>query len=186
MNTSQLNEVRTKMQGSLDFFQQELSSIRTGRASSTLLENVIVSAYESTQKLKIREMGNINVVDARTIAVEPWDVTTVSDIVKAISDSLQLSAQVNENVIRVVLPPLTEERRKEFIKILNQKAEMSKVAIRQIRGDYMHDLKKGEERKEITEDERERGEKEIQKMTDEFVEKIENVQKKKEEELLTL
>lgn len=186
MNTSQLNEVRTKMQASLDFFQQELSSIRTGRATPALLENIIVLAYEGTQKLKIREMGNINVTDARTIAVEPWDQTVIPDIARAISDSLQLSAQVNENVIRVILPPLTEERRKEFIKILNQKAESGKVAMRQVRGDLMHDLKKGEEASEITEDERERGEKEIQKLTDEFVEKIESIQKKKEEELLTL
>lgn len=174
------------MQSSLDFFQQELSSIRTGRASSTLVENVIVNAYESTQKLKIREMANIGASDARTIVIEPWDQTTIPDIAKAISDTLQLSAQINENVIRIILPPLTEERRKEFIKILHQKTELAKIAIRQVRGDVMHDLKKGEENKEITEDERERGEKEVQKLTDEFVEKIEDIKKRKEEELLTL
>jgi len=174
------------MQGSLDFFNQELNAIRTGRATPTLLENIIVTTYEGTQKLRIRELANIGTPDSRTIAVEPWDQSTLNDIVKAISDELKLSAQVNENIIRVILPPLTEERRKEFIKILNQKTEMAKIAIRQVRGDLMHDLKKSEENKEITEDERERGEKETQKLTDEFVEKIEEIEKKKENELLTL
>lgn len=174
------------MQQSLDFFQTELNAIRTGRATSSLLENVIVSAYEGTQKLKIREMANISVSDPKTIAIEPWDQSVIPDIVRAISNSLNISPTVNENIIRVVLPVLTEERRKEFIKILHREVEMGKVAIRQTRGDVMHNLKKGEEKKEITEDDREYGEKEVQKMTDEFVLKIEEMEKKKETEIMTL
>lgn len=174
------------MQSSFDFFVSELSQIRTGRASSALVENVIVNAYEGTQKLKIQEMGNISVSDAKTIVIEPWDQTTIPDIERAISEQLQLSAQVHENVLRIILPPLTEERRREFIKILKTKTEQAKIAIRQVRGDVMHDLKKADENGDITEDERERGEKEVQKLTDEFVEKIEETEKKKEEELLTL
>lgn len=186
MNASQLNEIKIKMQQSLDFVQQELSSIRTGRATSSLVENVMVNCYDGAQKLRIREMGNIAISDARTIAIEPWDISVVNDIVKAISDNLKLSASINENVIRVILPPLTEERRKEFIKLLKQKIEMGKIAIRQIRGDMMHSLKRAEEVKDISEDERTHGEKEVQKMTDEFIEKIETMEKRKEEEIMTV
>lgn len=186
MNASQLNEVKNKMQQSLDFVQQELNSIRTGRATSSLIENVMVNAYEGAQKLRIREMGNIAISDARTIAIEPWDVSVVNDIVKAISDNLKLSASVNENVIRVILPPLTEERRTEFTKLLKQKIEMGKIAIRQIRGDIMHSLKRADEAKEISEDERTHGEKEMQKLTDEYIEKIETMEKRKEEEIMTV
>lgn len=174
------------MQASLDFLQNELNAIRTGRATSSLVENIIVLAYEGTQKLKIREMANISVTDAKTIAIEPWDQSVIPDIVKAISASLNLSPSVAENIIRVVMPALTEERRKEFIKILHREVEMGKVAIRQTRGDVMHDLKKGEEKKEITEDDRKNGEKEIQRLTDEFTEKIEEMEKKKETEIMTL
>jgi ribosome recycling factor len=186
MNTSQLNEVRIKMQSSLDFIQQELNSIRTGRATSSLVENVMVNAYEGAQKLRIREMGNIAISDARTIAIEPWDASVVNDIVKAISDNLNLSASVNENIIRVILPPLTEERRKEFTKLLKQKIEMGKIAIRQIRGDMMHSLKRAGDAKDISEDERTQGEKEMQKLTDEYIEKIEAMEKRKEEEIMTV
>lgn len=186
MNTQQLQEVRAKMQSSLDFLASELNAIRTGRATSQLVENVMVNAYEGAQKLRIREMGNIAVTDAKTIVIEPWDASVVNDIVKAISDSLNLSASVNENVIRVILPPLTEERRKEFTKLLKQKIEMGKIAIRQIRGDMMHSLKRAEEAKDISEDERTHGEKEMQRVTDEFIEKIETMEKRKEEEIMTV
>ncbi len=174
------------MQSSLDFLQQELNSIRTGRASTSLVENIFVNAYDGTQKLRLRELGNINVSDAKTIVIEPWDQSVLNEIVKAISDNLSLSATVNENIIRIVLPPLTEERRKEFLKILKQKVEMGKIAVRQVRGDYFHSLKRAEEAHEIAEDERFHGEKEIQKLTDEFVEKIESMEKRKEEEIMTV
>lgn len=186
MNTSQLNDVRAKMQSSLDFLTSELNAIRTGRASTSLVENIFVSAYDGAQKLRLRELGNINVADAKSIVIEPWDPSVINEIVKAISDNLSLSAQVSENVIRIVLPPLTEERRKEFLKILKQKVEMGKIAVRQVRGDYFHSLKRADEAHEISEDERFHGEKEVQKLTDDFVAKIELMEKRKEEEIMTV
>lgn len=186
MNTEDQARISAKMQKALDFFQNEINQIRTGRASSSLVENIIVDAYEGTQKLKIKEMGAISTPDARTIVIEVWDGAVLPEIEKAISQGLNLSCQVNDNFIRVFLPSLTEERRREFVRALKQKTEMAKIAIRQERADAIRDLKRALNDKQINEDEEERGEKEVQKLTDSFVEKIEFLSQKKEEEIMSI
>lgn len=186
MDTQQLQSIRAKMQASFDFFQQEVNSIRTGRAQTSLVENILVATYGGAEKLRIREMGNITTPDAKTVMIEFWDSAVIPDAERTINEELKLTCQVNDNLIRIFLPPLTEERRLEFIKLLKQKTENAKIAIRQTRGDVMHDFKKSFEAKEISEDERFTGEKEVQKLTDEFIEKIESLEEKKDKEIMTI
>ncbi len=186
MDSSQLQEIRAKMQASINFYQDELNQIRTGRAQSSLVENILITTYGGTQKLRIREMGNITTPDAKTVMVEFWDSSVLPDAERTINEELKVTCQVNDNLIRIFLPPLTEERRKEFTKLLKQKSEMARVTVRQIRGDVMHDFKKSFENKEISEDEKFGGEKEVQKLTDEFIEKIESIEEKKEKEIMTI
>lgn len=186
MTSSQLNEVRVKMQASLDFLQQELNQIRTGRASASLVENVMVMTYGGAEHLRIRELGNITTPDPKTVMVEFWDSAVVADAERAINQSLNLTCQMNDNILRIFIPSLTEERRREFVKKLKLEIEKGKVAIRQVRADYFHSIKRAFEAKDIPEDERFRDEKEVQKLTDEFIEKIDAMEKKKEEEIMTV
>jgi ribosome recycling factor len=179
-----LTDTSQRMQKAVEIVSSDFSSIRTGRANSSLIENIMVSAYDGAQKLKVMELGTISAPDAKTLVVQPWDSSVTNDISRALSEAnIGLNPIVDGNIIRISFPPLTEERRAEFVKLLKQKVESGKVMIRQLRHDKMAELKRGEEKNEITEDDRKHLENELQKLTDEYTEKIEEMGKRKEEEL---
>ena len=177
--------IKSKMQKVVDIVVSDISSIRTGRATPTLVEDLIISAYGGQQKLRINELATISTTDARTIVIDPWDKTVIGEIRKGIlSANIGLNPIIDGEIIRINLPMMTSEDRKEYIKLLSTKLESGKVMIRQIRGEIMKSIKRGFEEKEITQDEKFIQEKRLQEITDEFVGKIEEIGKKKEQELL--
>ena len=171
------------MQKSVDAFKVQLSKVRTGRASAGLIDGVNVSYYGSPTP--VNQVGSVSVPDAKTIVIQPFDRSIINDIEKAIrAADLGFNPQNDGTVIRIPVPPLTEERRKEFVKMCKKYAEEFRVAIRNIRRDAIDALKKLEKGKEINEDDRKKGEEEIQKYTDEAIKNIDSALEKKEKELL--
>jgi len=178
-----LKQTKAQMEKSLDFTKMQLDKVRTGRASASLVDSVKVDYYGSQTPLS--QVASISVPDAKTIVIQPWDKSTLGLIEKAIQQAdLGFNPMNDGNIIRIPVPPLTEERRKEFVKLSKKLAEEGKIAIRNIRRDRMEALKKAEKNKEITEDDRKKGEDEVQKLTDDFIKKIDNLQNKKEKELM--
>jgi ribosome recycling factor len=180
-----LSQTRTKMQKAFDMIKTDLSSVRSGRASPALVENIVIIAYEGTQKLKVMEMATVTTPDSRSILVTPYDVTTVKDLVKGIMESHSgLNPVADGDVVRVTIPPLSEEQRKEYLKLANAKLEGGRIMIRQIRQEAMKDLKRLKDEKQIGEDEEKVGEKKVQELTDQMVREIDEMGKRKEEELM--
>ena len=178
-------DARTRMHKSIEAFQAELSKIRTGRAHPSLLNHVHVDYYGSD--VPIGQAANITVEDARTLAVTPWDKSMVAVIEKAILTSdLGLNPSTAGNVIRVPMPPLTEERRKELVRVVRELAENARVAVRNIRRDANHDLKDLAKDKDISEDDEHRGQDLVQKVTDEAIEEIDSLLQHKEKELMEI
>lgn len=172
------------MQKTLSVIADDLSTIRTGRATPGLVENVIVSAYENTQQLRVKEMATITTEGPRIIIVAPFDLTVIKDIERGInSANLGFTASIDSNIIRITIPSLTEQRRDEYIKLANAKLEGGRVMIRQIRHDFFSSLKRQFEAKQMPEDDKARLEKEVQTLTNEMMAEIEAMRKKKEEEL---
>jgi ribosome recycling factor len=175
---------KSKMQKAIQVLQEDLSTIRTGRASPALVENVVISAYENTQHLKIKEMATITTDGPRMILIAPFDPSVIRDIERGISvANLGFTGAVDGNLIRINIPPLNQERRDQYIKLAHVKLEGGRVMIRQVRHEIMSDLKKKFEAKEISEDDKKRLEKDIQTYTDEFISEIEVLREKKEKEL---
>lgn len=182
-----LNDFRNKLKLALGVISEDVSKIRVGRANPSIVENVIVPAYGGAQMLKVVELASIVVEDAQTLVIKPWDQSIIGEIAKAINSSdLGLNASIETQIIRIKIPPLTEERRREFVKLLGSKVEQGKVNIRHIRQDVMSDLKKIFENKEIGEDEKHRLEKDIQKIVDEHIEQVDAIFEDKELELLKI
>jgi ribosome recycling factor len=178
-----LLQTREMMEKSLSFTESQLTKIRTGRASSSIVDTVRADYYGTLTPLS--QMATISTPDARTVVVQPFDRTTLPAIEKAIQQAdLGFNPQNDGNVIRIPIPPLTEERRKEFVKLSKKTAEEGKVAIRNIRRDNIEELRKSEKNKELTEDDLKYGETEVQKITDEFTDEIDKLFAKKEKELL--
>lgn len=177
---------KSKMQKAYEVLHQDFATIRTGKASPALVENIVVNAYGGAQKLKVMELASIHIQPPATILITPFDKSIIGEIERGINDAkIGLNAIIDGDVIRINLPPLTEERRKEFVKLAHQKAENGKVMIRQVRHEAMEDIKKkGEE--SISEDEITRLEKEVQKLTDEYMSKIDDVKAEKEAELMQM
>ncbi|MEK7497505.1 MAG: ribosome recycling factor [Patescibacteria group bacterium] len=179
--------IRAKMSQILDLVRNDISSIRTGRVSPALVENIVVPAYGGTQRLRVQELGTISVSDPQTLVIEPWDKSIIGDIRKGILEAnVGLNPNVDETKIRISLPPLTTEDREKYAKLLGTKLESGRVMVRQARGDAMHSVKQSFEKKEITEDEHFAKEKKIQEITDEYVAKIESIGQTKKEELMHL
>lgn len=175
---------KLRMQKTLQVIAEDLATIRTGRATPALVENIVVTAYEGTQHLRIKEMATITTDGARMIVIAPFDPTVIQEIEKGIiSANLGLSGAVDGQIIRVSIPPLTAERRQEYIKLAHQKVEGGRIMMRQVRHDVMSDLKRKFEAKEISEDDKARMEKEIQTLTDEMMAEIDVLREKKEAEL---
>lgn len=182
----EITDVRQKMEKVLEIFRTEIGLIKTGRATPALIEKVVVEAYET--KMPLVELATITTPSANELLVAPFDQSIIRNIEKAlgIDRGLGLMPILEENVIRLKIPPLTEERRKEFVKLLGQKLEGARIMIRQVRGEKMRGIRDAQQRKEITEDEHFQVEKELQKLTDEFNQKIEEIGKQKEQELLSV
>ncbi len=174
-----------RMGKSVEALGHELAKLRTGRAHPSLLDHVMVSYYGSD--VPLNQVANINVEDARTLTVSPWEQAMVAPVEKAIMNSdLGLNPNTAGNLIRVPLPPLTEERRKDMIRIVRQEAEQSRVAVRNIRRDANHNLKNLVKEKLISEDDERRGEEIIQKLTDQHVKEIDELLEKKETDLMEI
>ncbi|TSC53885.1 MAG: ribosome recycling factor [Microgenomates group bacterium LiPW_16] len=180
-----LLEVRQKMGKALEVIRQDLATIRTGRATPALVENVILSVYEGTQKLKMAELATISTSDPRTLVITPFDPSIIEEINKGILEAnIGLTPAIEGQLIRITIPPLSEERRQEYIKLAKSKLEAGRIMIRQIRHDFMSDLKRKFEAKEISEDDRRRQEKDLQELTDKYIAEIDDLGRRKEEELL--
>lgn len=176
-------KTKEQMSKTVDFCASHLGKIRTGRASTSLLDGVMVDMYGSMGP--ISNAASISTPDARSIIVQPWDKSLLSAIERAIHQAdLGFNPQNDGTLLRIPVPPLTEERRKEFVKLSKKYAEEGKVALRNIRRDMNEALKKAEKSKEISEDDRKKGEDEVQKITDQFIKNIDQLQEKKEKELM--
>jgi ribosome recycling factor len=179
------NDARNRMTKSLESLRHELAKIRTGRAHPSLLEHVHVDYYGS--EVPIGQAASVTVEDARTLSVTPWDKSMVAPIEKAILKSdLGLNPNTAGQVIRIPLPPLTEERRKDLGRIVHQEGENAKIAIRNIRRDANHHIKELLKDKEISEDEERKAEHDIQTVTDVAVKKVDEIVAEKEQELLEI
>lgn len=185
MTTEIKKQAESKMVKSLDSYRGTLTKIRTGRAHAGLLDHVQIDYYGSM--MPINQVATVTASDARTLNVQPFDAKMAGAIEKAIRESdLGLNPATNGSTVRVPMPALTEERRKELIKVVKSEAEEAKVAIRNIRRDANNELKSKLKDKEITEDDDKRGQDEIQKMTDKFITEVDKLTAEKEKELLTV
>lgn len=180
-----ISDADRRMNKSMEAFRHELAKIRTGRAHPSLLEHVTVNYYGSD--VPLNQASNINVLDARTLSITPWDRKMVPDIEKAILNSdLGLNPVTTGDLIRVPLPALTEERRKELIKVVRNEGEQAKVAVRNIRRDANHSLKELIKEKSITEDEERKAEDKVQKLTDDHIALIDKILEDKEKEMMEI
>ena len=178
-------DAMARMKKSVQSLQQELTKIRTGRAHTSLLDHITVEYYGS--QVPLNQVSNVNVEDSRTLTVTPWEKDMVKPIEKAIMGSdLGLNPATAGTVIRVPLPPLTEERRKDLIRVVRHEAEGGRVAVRNVRRDAMSDVKDLLKEKMIGEDEERRAETEIQSITDENVAAIDKLLAEKEAELMEI
>jgi ribosome recycling factor len=179
--------LKLRMQEVIDLVREDIASVRTGRATPSMVENIVVPAYGGQQHLKVLELASITTPDTQTIVISPWDKSIIGDIKKGILEAnIGFNPSIDSEVIRISLPPLTTEDREKYVKLLSGKLENGKVMIRQIRADFMHDIKKAFEDKELTEDDKFSQEKHLQEVTDEYIGKIEELGEKKKTELLQL
>jgi len=180
-----MNELKSKMEKTVEKLKSDFSKIRTGRAHTGILDHLSVDYYGTNTPLS--QMANITLGDNVTINVQPYDKTQISAIEKSIRDSdLGLNPAVNGDLIRVPMPPLTEERRRDLIKVIKSEGENSKVAIRNIRRDGNDDLKKQLKEKLISEDDEKRDQAKIQTLTDDFIKTIDSLIATKEKDLLEI
>jgi len=180
MNTADL---RAKLSKSLDFLKSELNQLRTGRPSPSLIENIQVEAYDT--KMTVKELGTISVLDSQNLAVSVWDKSLLKVIAGAIRESeLKLNPVVDGDVVRVPLPALTEERRKDLVKLVSSKVEETKNAIRSIRQDFMKEIDRAFTDKEMGEDEKFTGKEEVEKVVKEFVDESDELGDNKKEEIM--
>ncbi len=176
-------DISGKMARSIESFRKELGKIRTGRASFSLVDGIKVDYYGTPTPLQ--QVGTLSVPESRLITVTPWDVRMIGPIEKAIqSGGLGLNPVNDGKIVRIPIPPLTEERRKDLVKLVKKMAEDARVAVRNVRREAIERIKEKEKKKEISEDEMKRGQDRIQKETDAFVKKIEEILKAKEQEIM--
>lgn len=181
-----MDDSRQKMTKVLELLADDLASLRAGRATPALVEKILVEAYET--KMPLVELATITASGPSELLIVPFDQSIIRQIERALSldRHLGLSPVVDGSVIRLKIPPLTEEKRQELVKILGQKLEAARIMIRQTRGDKKNEIKRAFEAKQLNEDEKFRAENELQKLTEEFNEKIEEMGEQKEVELLSV
>ena len=174
--------IKSRMDSTISYFEKELSSVRTARASSTMLDNLIVESYGT--KTPINQLGNINVPDPNTITIQVWDSSLLNNIVNSIIESnLGINPQSDGSLIRLPIPKLSEERRLELSKIVSKYGESAKISVRNIRRDTLDDLKFDEKEKIISQDELKKNSSEIQQITDEFIKNIDSIVLIKQKEI---
>jgi ribosome recycling factor len=180
-----LLEAEDKMSKTEHVVVNEFAGVRTGKASPALVENILVEVYGS--QMRIRELAGITTPEPRTLAIQPWDMASLHPIEKAIQKSnIGLTPSIQGKLIRIFFPELSQERRQEFVKIVRKMAEDGRVAIRHVRRDTMEQLKKHGHDSGITEDEVKQAEKELQKLTDDYIAKIDQHLAHKEKEIMTV
>jgi ribosome recycling factor len=180
-----INETKSKMKATLSVFEQDLQGIRGGRASTALVDRLEVEYYG--QPTELRQLATISTPEPMQILIRPFDKASVKAIEKAIQTAnIGINPNVDGDIIRLNMPPLTRERRQELVKFLSHRMEEARVAIRNIRRGANDDLREFEKEGMISEDDQERGEKEVQKLTDEYIEKIEELGKYKENEIMAV
>ena len=178
-----MNDIESKMNSAILHFEKELNSLRTSRANPSMLDNVFADAYGN--KTPLNQLGNISVQDASTITIQIWDTSLIKSVENAISDSnLGINPQVDGQLIRLPIPKLSEERRKEIIKIASEFAENTKVTIRNIRRDFIESSKNEKKDSNLSEDDHKRNINEIQKFTDNSVDKIDKILEAKKIDIL--
>ena len=179
--------VRSKMQQAVELVTSDIGAIRTGRATSALVEGLVIAVYGGTQKLKVQELATISAPDTQTLVIDPWDKSIIGEIRQGIAAAnIGMNPMIDGELIRVTMPPLTTEDREAYSRLLSTKLENGRVMIRQVRGEAMHEIKKGFEEKELSEDEKFAQEKRLQEVTDEFIAKLDEVGEKKRQELLSI
>ena len=186
MDPDQLtNDTKTRMETAANHLREELASVRTGRASPALLETIKVEAYDN--KMDLRDLASINAPEPRLLLLQVWDQTNTAAVEKAIRNSnLALNPVLENNIIRVPIPALSEERRREMSKLVGEKSEAARVSVRQIRREAVDKIDSSEKRKEISEDEKFRTGEKVQKITEELTREIDNLAKLKENEILQI
>lgn len=178
-----MQDARDRMQSSIRLLEDGLATIRTGRASPVLVEKLMVNYYD--QQTPLNQLASISVPEPRMLAITPFDSSTVGEIERSIMASdLGLTPNNDGKIIRLSIPPLTEDRRKELTRVVGQRVEEARVSVRNVRRDVQNDMRDFEREKLISEDELERGQKELQKLTDQSVEKINMLGESKHDEVM--
>lgn len=182
-----VEQARVNMGKVMEVLRTDLATVRTGRAAPFLVENIVIPAYGGSARLKVMELATIVASDPHTLIVTPFDVSIIGEIQKGIMETnVGLTPTIDGQVIRISIPPLSEERRQQLIKLMHQKLENGRIMIRQVRQEAMSVIKKQFADKTISEDDNFRLEKEVQKLTDDYTAGIEMMGKKKGEELLQI
>jgi len=182
-----LQEVRDNMKKALLVVREDLGTVRSGRASPALVSHLVISVYGNTQKLKLEELATIITQDVKTLVIAPFDPSIIADIEKGILEAnIGFTPVVDGDIIRMSIPSLSEERRREYLKLARVKLEGGRVMVRQIRHEGMRDLKNLLEENLISEDQKKHAEKKIQEITDEMIADIDSLGEKKEAELMQL
>jgi ribosome recycling factor len=186
MNLAEIrNSTEQKMHKSIESLKHDLAKIRTGRAHTGLLDHIQVEYYGAMVPLS--QVANVGLADARTITVQPWEKKMLTVIEKAIRESdLGLNPASQGELLRIPMPPLTEERRREMAKVVRHEGENARVAVRNLRRDAIHQLKEMLKKKEVSEDDERRAQDDVQKLTDRFVSDIDKLVAEKEKELMTV
>ncbi|MHB8870738.1 MAG: ribosome recycling factor [Thermoleophilia bacterium] len=178
-----LEDGKRRMDGAIDALRAEFGGVRTGRASTALLDRIFVDYYGARTPLK--QLANLATPDPRLISIQVFDKTAVNPVVRAIQESdLGLNPNVDGNIVRLNIPALTEERRKDLVRLVRGMAEEGRIAVRNVRRDVIQDLKELKKEGEISEDDERRSEDDVQKLTDQHVERINELLQHKEEEIL--
>lgn len=187
MDDQYTSEIKAKMLKALEVTKTDLATIRTGRATPALVEHIEIAAYGGTQMLKLQELATITSHDTKTLVIHPFDPTTRDEIVKGILEAnIGLSPLPEGSEIRINIPPLSADRRQEYLKLARAKLEAGRIMIRQIRHEEMSELKRDFGSKVVTEDDKKRGEKVIQELTDAMIGEIDHLGELKENELMQI
>ena len=183
MTQESLEDGRRRMDGAVNAYDKDMSGVRTGRASTGLVDNVRVD-YHGTE-MPLNQIAQINVGDARLLVIQPWDRSSVRSVVRAIQMAdIGLQPSVDGDLIRIVVPPLTEERRRDIVKMVNRRAEEAKVAIRNVRRDVQGRIRKMERDGEVSQDVARRAQDDLQKLTDDAIKMVDAASSSKEKEVM--
>lgn len=180
-----IEDNRSRLEDNIEHLNKEFSKLRTGRANPALVEEISVNYYGTPTPLK--QLANINIPEARQIVIQPWDKAALDDVETAINNAdIGVTPSNDGDSLRITLPPMTEENRKDLVKVINGIAEESRVTVRNIREDIWKTIQEAEKNGDITEDDKFAGKEALQKVVDEYNSKIESIRKKKEEDVMTV